>query len=64
MKEFILKMAQVLAGSPADRENKAWTIVAMMTGAVLVAQALPPGEEADKDLKAALERAISVVDEE
>jgi TetR/AcrR family transcriptional regulator, transcriptional repressor for nem operon len=37
MKELIRKMAQVLAGAPADREKKAWTILAMMVGAVSVA---------------------------
>ena len=64
MKELVRKIAQILAGAPADRENKAWTIVAMMIGAVLVAQALPPSEEGGKILEAALERAISLIDEE
>jgi hypothetical protein len=38
--------------------------LAIMVGAVLVAQALPSGKEADKILEAALERAISIADEE
>jgi AcrR family transcriptional regulator len=64
MKELIRKMSKVLAGAPADREKKAWAMVAMMIGAVLVARALPPGKEADKIIEAALERAISITDEE
>jgi hypothetical protein len=64
MKELIRKTSKVLAGAPADREKKAWTMVAMMVGAVLVAQALPPGREADKIIEAALERAISIIAEE
>jgi TetR/AcrR family transcriptional regulator, transcriptional repressor for nem operon len=64
MKEFIRKLSKVLAGAPADREKKAWTIMAMMVGAVLVAQALPPGKEAEKIIEAALERAIAISDEE
>jgi hypothetical protein len=47
------------AGGPG---KKAWTMLAMMIGAVLVAQALPPGEEAGKIIEAALERAISMID--
>jgi TetR/AcrR family transcriptional regulator, transcriptional repressor for nem operon len=64
MKELIRKMSKVLAGTPAEREKNAWAIVAMMTGAVLVAQALPAGKEADKIIEAALERAVSMTDEE
>src|SRR5258708_1500189 len=64
MKELIRKMAQVLAGTPADQEKKAWTILAMMVGAVSVAQALPAGKEADKILEAALESAISIIGKE
>jgi TetR/AcrR family transcriptional repressor of nem operon len=64
MKELIRKMALVLPGNPAAREKKAWTILAIMVGAVLVAQALPSGKEADKILEAALERAVSIADEE
>jgi TetR/AcrR family transcriptional regulator, transcriptional repressor for nem operon len=64
MKELIRKMSKVLAGTPAEREKKAWTLVAMMIGAVLVAQALPPGKEAEKIIDSVLERAISVADEE
>jgi TetR/AcrR family transcriptional regulator, transcriptional repressor for nem operon len=64
MKELIRKMAQLLPGTPSNREKKAWTILALMVGAVSVAQALPAGKEADKILEAALERAISITDEE
>jgi TetR/AcrR family transcriptional regulator, transcriptional repressor for nem operon len=45
-----------------ETEKKAWTILAMMVGAVLVAQALPDGGEANKVLEAALESAISLVE--
>lgn len=64
MKELIRKMAQLLPGTPSNREKKAWTILALMVGAVSVAQALPAGKEADKILEAALERSISITDEE
>jgi TetR/AcrR family transcriptional regulator, transcriptional repressor for nem operon len=63
MKELIRKMSKVLTGTSAEREKKAWTMVAMMIGAVLVAQALPPGKEAEKIIESVLERAMSITDE-
>ncbi len=57
MRELIGKMSRVLGD-----EGKAWTVLTMMIGAVLVAQALPEGDEANKVLEAALESAISVVE--
>lgn len=62
MSALISKMSQALGGEPQDRERKAWAILAMMVGAVSIAQALPAGDEANKVIEAALESAISVVD--
>jgi len=48
-------MAQVLAVyTCGSREKKAWTILAMMIGAVSVAQALPLAKSQSKILEAAL----------
>lgn len=64
MTELIQKMSSVMGGPSSQRESKAWTVLSLMIGAVSVAQALPAGDNADKVLKAALDAAISIVDQQ
>jgi TetR/AcrR family transcriptional repressor of nem operon len=64
MTDLIRQMSLVMGGPPSDRESKAWTVLSIMIGAVLVAQALPAGGNAEKVLKAALDAAISTVDQQ
>ncbi len=61
MAELIRKVSTVLGGAKADRERRAWSIVAMMVGAIGIARAMPDGEQANRALNDALETAISLV---
>ena len=44
-----------------DREKRAWSIVAMMIGAIAISRAMPDGEEADQALDSALQTAIPLI---
>jgi TetR/AcrR family transcriptional repressor of nem operon len=43
------------------REKRAWSIVAMMIGAIAISRAMPDGEEADQVLDSALQTSIALV---
>jgi TetR/AcrR family transcriptional repressor of nem operon len=62
MVELIHKVAAVLDGSEEDRERRAWSIVAMMVGAIGIARAMPDGHDADRVLTSGLETARALVD--
>jgi len=61
MTELIRKVSAVLGGAEADRERRAWSIVAMMVGAIGIARAMPDGNEADRAIEHALETAVSLI---
>jgi AcrR family transcriptional regulator len=61
MRELIGKIARVI-GEAGDAESRAWSVVALMVGAVSVARALPEGPEAQAVLDAALQQAVTVID--
>jgi TetR/AcrR family transcriptional repressor of nem operon len=61
MTELIRKVSTVLGGAEADRERRAWSIVAMMVGAIGIARAMPDGEEANRAIEHALETAVSLI---
>jgi TetR/AcrR family transcriptional regulator, transcriptional repressor for nem operon len=61
MTELVHKISAVLGGSEADREQRAWSIVAMMVGAISIARAMPDGEEANHAIERVLETAVSLV---
>lgn len=61
MTELIRQVAAVLNGSEADRERRAWSIVAMMVGAISIARAMPDGEDAHRTLRNTLEAALAIV---
>jgi TetR/AcrR family transcriptional regulator, transcriptional repressor for nem operon len=60
MLALVRKMSDVLDPGP-DREKRAWSIIAMMVGAVGIAQAMPDGKEAGRVLDAALQSAIALI---
>ena len=62
MVELIQKMAKVLDGDEPDRERRAWSIVAMMVGAIAISRAMPDGEEANRAIDFALQTATSLID--
>ena len=61
MLTLIDRMSNVLDGAEADRKTRAWSIVAMMIGAITIARAMPDGEAADRALDAALQTASALV---
>ena len=61
MTELIQKVSTVLGGPAANRERRAWGIVALMVGAIEIARAMPDGDEANRAMAYALEAAISLI---
>ena len=61
MLALVYKMSNVLDGETLDREKRAWSIVAMMVGAVAISRAMPDGEKADQVLDSALQTAIALI---
>ena len=61
MLALVHKMSNVLDGTGPDREKRAWSIVAMMVGAIAISRAMPDGEEADQVLDSALQTAIALI---
>lgn len=59
--DWVRKMSKVLAGAKQDRERRAWSIVAIMAGAIAISRAMPDGEEADKAIDSALRTAIALI---
>ena len=62
MLELVSKMSNVLGGPASERDQHAWSIVAMMVGAIAIARAMPDGDAADRALDAALQTAIALID--
>jgi AcrR family transcriptional regulator len=61
MLALVRKMSNALDTAGPDRERRAWSIVAMMIGAIAIARAMPDGEEANRALDSALQTAIALV---
>ena len=61
MLALVHKMSNVLDGAGPDREQRAWSIIAMMVGAIAIARAMPDGEEAEQVLDSALQTAIALI---
>lgn len=61
MMELIQKISAVLDGPEATRESRAWSIVALMVGAVEIARAIPDDGEANRAMEHALEAAVSLI---
>jgi AcrR family transcriptional regulator len=61
MLELVRKMSNVLDGKEPDRKTRAWSIIAMMVGALTIARAMPDGEAADQALDSALQTATALV---
>ena len=60
MLALVRKISNVLHGAGPERERRAWSIIAMMVGAIAISRAMPDGEEADQLLDAALVSAIAL----
>jgi TetR/AcrR family transcriptional regulator, transcriptional repressor for nem operon len=61
MLELVRKMSNLLNGADPDREMRAWSVIAMMVGAIAIARAMPDGEAANQALDSALHTATALV---
>lgn len=61
MLELVGKMSDVLDGTEPDSEKRAWSIIAMMVGAIAIGRAMPDGAAADQALDSALQTATALV---
>jgi len=61
MLELVRKISNVFDGPDSEREQRAWSIIAMMVGAITISRAMPDGNAADRALDSALQRAIAFV---
>jgi TetR/AcrR family transcriptional regulator, transcriptional repressor for nem operon len=57
------KIASLMKGAPGAREKKAWSLLSMMVGAMLIARAMPDKDQAAKAIDSALESALESVGE-
>ncbi len=61
MIEFMDKIALQLNGPPQAREKRAWNLLSIMVGAMLIARAMPDKDQATKVIDSALESALESV---
>ncbi|MGA7996172.1 MAG: TetR/AcrR family transcriptional regulator [Bradyrhizobium sp.] len=61
MLALVRRMSNVLGVAGPDSEKSAWSIVAMMVGAIAISRAMPDGEEPDRVLDSALQSAIALI---
>lgn len=62
MSDLVHKMSRAMAGDEPLRRHRAWSVLAMMIGAVTVARALPDGREAEEIIDATLETALGMLE--
>jgi TetR/AcrR family transcriptional regulator, transcriptional repressor for nem operon len=60
MSTLLHKMSDVLDAGP-DRKKRAWSIIAIMVGAIAISRAMPDGKEADQALDSALQTSIALI---
>jgi TetR/AcrR family transcriptional regulator, transcriptional repressor for nem operon len=60
MLAFVGKISNVLDAGP-DREKRAWSIIAIMVGAITISRAMPDGAEPDWIINSALQTAIALI---
>jgi TetR/AcrR family transcriptional regulator, transcriptional repressor for nem operon len=60
---FATRIANALGGEPEQAQQRAWSLVALMVGAVTVSRAMAPGSHSQQQaLQAGLAAAIAIVD--
>jgi TetR/AcrR family transcriptional repressor of nem operon len=61
MAELVARLTPAMPGAPEEREQRAWTVVASIVGAVTVARALPAGDQARAILDATLKSVTGAI---
>jgi len=58
---LVRRMSDVLDAAGPDRQKRAWSIIAIMVGAIAISRAMPDGKEADQAIDSALQTAIALI---
>jgi TetR/AcrR family transcriptional repressor of nem operon len=61
MLALVDKMSNAMNGAGPAREKRAWSVIAVMGGAIAISRAMPDGEEARQVLDSALQTATALV---
>jgi len=61
MLKLVRKMSNILDGAGPGREKRAWSVIAIMVGAIAISRAMPDSEEAGRALDSALQTAIALI---
>lgn len=61
MLALVRRLSKILDGAEPDREQRAWSIIALMVGAIAISRAMPDGKQADQAIDAALQTAIALI---
>jgi TetR/AcrR family transcriptional regulator, transcriptional repressor for nem operon len=61
MLALVDKMSNAMNGAGPAREKRAWSVIAVMAGAIAISRAMPDGEEAGQVLDSALQTATALV---
>jgi len=64
MTDVITILAPAMPGHPREQEQRAWMLLASIVGAVTIARALPPGDQAQAVLDAVLTTALQSITDE
>jgi TetR/AcrR family transcriptional repressor of nem operon len=64
MLALVRKTSDALDVAEADREERAWSIVAIMVGAIAISRAMPDGKHAQQALDSALQTATALMSQE
>ncbi len=61
MRNFVDRVMQLLDGDAADRERRAWSLIAKIAGAMAIARAMPDGKGAETVMRSALDTAYDLI---
>lgn len=61
MKALVAEMSNAMEGSREEQLQRAWSVVALMVGAISIAQAMPSDAAAQQAIDAALSHALAIV---
>ncbi|MEV4602110.1 TetR/AcrR family transcriptional regulator [Amycolatopsis sp. NPDC049253] len=63
MRKLVDTLAPALHGTPEEQDNQAWTMIATIIGAITIARALPPGDDANTVLDSTLHSLLQTMND-
>ena len=61
MSTLVSRISDVLDAAGPDRKKRAWSIIAIMVGAIAISRAMPDGKAADQALDSALQIGLALI---